>query len=59
MTDKVSTLGVFLDRMEATEPARQRLAAQLPQLAVQNLGRTSRVLPGGAQFTTVSLARWA
>lgn len=35
VTDKVSTLGVFLDRMEATEPARQRLAAQLPQLAVQ------------------------
>lgn len=32
VTQRVSSLGVFLDRIEATEAARERLAAQLPQL---------------------------
>jgi putative ABC transport system permease protein len=35
VSERVSSLGVFLDRMEATEPARQRFAAQWPQLAVK------------------------
>ncbi len=35
VTQRVSSLGVFLDRIEATEAARERLAAQLPQLRVQ------------------------
>ncbi len=34
-TPRVSTLGVFLDRMDATDPARERLAAALPTLKVQ------------------------
>jgi len=34
-TPRVSSLGVFLDRMEATGPAQQRLAAALPALTVQ------------------------
>lgn len=34
-TDRISTLGIFLDRMEATGPALQRLTAQFPQLKVQ------------------------
>jgi putative ABC transport system permease protein len=36
VTQKVSSLGVFLDRMEATAPAQARVKALLPQLAVQN-----------------------
>lgn len=36
VTDRVSSLGVFLDRMEATLPIQARLAAQLPALEVQN-----------------------
>ncbi len=35
-TDRVSSLGVFLDRMEATPAAQQRVKAALPQLAVQS-----------------------
>jgi putative ABC transport system permease protein len=35
VTERVSSFGVFLDRMESTEPVQQRLAAQYPQLAVQ------------------------
>jgi putative ABC transport system permease protein len=35
VTQRVSTLGVFLREMEATEPARARIAAALPDLAVQ------------------------
>ena len=35
VTQRVSSLGVFLSRMEATDPARARIAAALPQLAVQ------------------------
>ena len=35
VSPRVSSLGVFLDRMEATAPARQRLAATLPGLQVQ------------------------
>ena len=35
VTERVSSFGVFLDRMESTQPVQQRLAAQLPQLAVQ------------------------
>ena len=35
VTQRVSTLGIFLDRMESTEPVQQRLAAQHPQLTVQ------------------------
>ncbi|TMH26575.1 MAG: ABC transporter permease [Betaproteobacteria bacterium] len=35
VTQRVSTLGVFLRSMEATHPARERIAAALPQLAVQ------------------------
>jgi putative ABC transport system permease protein len=35
-TDRVSSLGVFLDRMDATPAAQQRLRAALPQLAVQS-----------------------
>jgi len=35
VTPRVSSLGVFLSHMEATDPARQRIAAALPQLAVQ------------------------
>jgi len=36
VTDKVSSLGVFLDRMDATDSARQRLAAQFPELSVHS-----------------------
>ncbi len=35
VTDRVSSLGVFLDRMEATLPARARLGAALPDLALR------------------------
>ena len=35
VTQRVSSLGIFLDRMESTEPMQQRLAAQHPQLTVQ------------------------
>jgi putative ABC transport system permease protein len=34
-TDRVSSLGVFLDRMSATPAAQQRVRGLLPQLAVQ------------------------
>jgi len=34
-TQRVSTLGVFLNRMEATGPAQQRVAAANPKLTVQ------------------------
>lgn len=34
-SERVSSLGVFLDRMESTVGARQRLAAQLPALEVR------------------------
>jgi len=34
-TQRVSTLGVFLNRMEATQPAQQRIAAANPKLTVQ------------------------
>jgi len=34
-TPRVSTLGVFLDRMDATDAAQQRLQAALPALTVQ------------------------
>lgn len=36
VTDKVSSLGVFLDRMDATDSTRQRLAAQFPELSVHS-----------------------
>ena len=35
VTQRVSSLGVFLSRMDATNPSRARAAAALPQLAVQ------------------------
>ncbi len=35
LTQRVSSLGIFLDRMESTDPVQQRLAAQFPQLKVQ------------------------
>ena len=35
VTDRVSSLGVFLDRMEATLPARERLGAAFPGLALR------------------------
>lgn len=35
VTQRVSSFGVFLDRMESTTPVQQRLAAQHPQLTVQ------------------------
>ena len=35
VTDRVSSLGIFLDRMEATLPARDRLGATLPDLALR------------------------
>ena len=35
VTQRVSTLGVFLREMDATGPARQRIAAAVPRLAVQ------------------------
>ncbi len=35
VTQRVSSLGIFLDRMESTGPAQQRLAAQVPQLTLQ------------------------
>ncbi len=35
VTERVSSLGIFLDRMESTEPVHQRLAAQFPQSTVQ------------------------
>lgn len=35
VSPRVSSLGVFLDRMESTDAARERLAAQYPQLAVK------------------------
>jgi putative ABC transport system permease protein len=34
-TTRVSTLGVFLDRMDSTGPARERMAALFPSLTVQ------------------------
>ena len=46
VTDRVSSLGIFLDRMEATLPARARLGATLPARA--RLGAT---LPGLALRT--------
>mgnify|MGYP000642085816 CR=1 FL=1 len=36
VTDRVSSLGVFLDRMESTLPAQARVAALYPELTVQN-----------------------
>ncbi len=36
VTDRVSSLGVFLDRMESTPAAQQRVAALFPALEVQN-----------------------
>ena len=36
VTDRVSSLGVFLDRMESTLPTQARVAAQNPTLEVQN-----------------------
>ncbi len=35
VTQRVSSFGVFLDRMASTQPVQQRLAAQYPQLTVQ------------------------
>lgn len=35
VTQRISSFGVFLNRIEATDPARARFAAALPQLAVQ------------------------
>jgi putative ABC transport system permease protein len=35
VTDRVSSLGLFLDRMEATGPTRERLQGALPQLKLQ------------------------
>ena len=35
VTQRVSSFGVFLDRMESTEPVQQRLTTQYPQLTVQ------------------------
>jgi len=35
VTQRVSSFGVFLSGMDATAPARERIAAALPQLAVQ------------------------
>ena len=35
VTQRVSSLGIFLDRMESTDPVQQRLAAQFPQMTVQ------------------------
>lgn len=35
VTQRVSTLGVFLDRMESTSPTQDRLRAALPRLAVR------------------------
>src|SRR5258706_912310 len=35
VTQRVSSLGVFLRNMEATDPARLRIAAAMPELAVQ------------------------
>ena len=35
VTERVSTLGIFLDRMESTEPVQRRLAALYPKLTVQ------------------------
>lgn len=35
VTDRVSSLGIFLDRMEATLPARARLGASLPDLTLR------------------------
>ena len=36
VTQRVSSLGVFLDRMESTAPAKARLAAALPALTVRD-----------------------
>ncbi len=36
VSDRVSSLGVFLDRMDATAPTQARLVAALPGLALQN-----------------------
>src|SRR5258706_1794193 len=42
VTQRVSTLGVFLREMDATGPARQRIGAALPRLPVQTgLGQAS------------------
>ena len=35
VTQRVSSLGIFLDRMESTGPVQQRLTAQFPQMTVQ------------------------
>lgn len=34
-TDRITNLGLFLDRMESTEPMRRRIQSLLPELAVQ------------------------
>jgi putative ABC transport system permease protein len=36
VTQRITSFGVFLNRMEATEPARLRIGAALPQLALQS-----------------------
>jgi putative ABC transport system permease protein len=35
VTQRITSYGVFLNRMESTQPARNRLSAAMPQLAVQ------------------------
>ena len=35
VTQRVSSLGIFLERMESTAPVQQRLTAQFPQMTVQ------------------------
>jgi hypothetical protein len=59
VTDRVSSLGVFLDRMEATEPAQAAPAGRPAATAGADLGGTGRLLPQRARAcTTASLARW-
>jgi ABC-type lipoprotein release transport system permease subunit len=60
VTPRISSLGVFLDRMESTGPAQQRLAASLPGLQVQTwvdprgLRGVMRALHHGADQTHVA-----
>ena len=56
-TSRVSTLGVFLDRMESTGPAQQRIAAAMPQLEVQTCWTRPSSTARCATSTTASSAR--
>jgi putative ABC transport system permease protein len=59
-SQRVSTLGVYLTRMDRTAPAQQRVAAAHPKRCRCRPGRTRpSITPRCAACTTASSARWA